>query len=394
MLFRRLAEQRVVQDPKWQDWAKGSDILMASTPAGVNVNQDTAARALAVYGSVSLICNTISTLPVDVYRDKDDQPVEVAAPGWLVRPNVEWDLMSWISEFVRCLLLDGNAYVVPVRNQVGTVVEAWLIPPRLVHVTRHRPAEPKTYIINGDVWTGEIRHVTGPWRDPSGLKGLSPIDAAATSIGIALASAEHGARLFGQGVALSGVIETPGELSTESAKVIRNTFGRDHGGLAKAHLPGVLTGGATWKSVSMTAEQAQFLETRKYSASEIAGQLFHVDPTELGIPLDGTSLTYQNLESRGVRLARTTCLPWIRRVEQVFTEFLPRPQYARLNIDALLRADLAARYTSYGQALNGAQPWLTVDEVRELENLPPMPAGAEPPSPPEDPAMSVQESQT
>lgn len=393
MLFRKLTEQRVVQDPKWNQWAQGADIIMGGSSAGVTVTQDTAAQSLAVYGSVSLICNTIATLPVDVYRNTGQMPVEVSAPPWLVQPNVEWDLMSWVSEFVRCLLLDGNAYVVPVRNSVGTVVEVWLLQPRDVQVTRPRPGGPRLYTVAGEPWSGEIVHVTGPWRDSTGLKGLSPIDAARTSIGISMASAEHGSRLFSQGVTMSGVIETPGELSTKAARVIRDTFARDHAGLAKAHLPGVLTGGAAWKSLSMTNEQAQFLETRKYSAGEIAGQLFHVDPTELGIPVEGTSMTYQNLESRGVRLARTTCLPWLARLEQVFTALLPRPQYAKFNIDALLRADLSARYNAYSLALSGDRPWMTVDEVRELEDLPPMPAAdqAPPADPPEAPSASAME---
>jgi HK97 family phage portal protein len=161
---------------------------------------------------------------------------------------------------------------------------------------------------------------------------------------------------------------------------LKDAWQNSHAGAARSHLPGVLTNGATWRSITITAEQAQFLETRRYTDAQIAGQLFRVDPTMLGIPVEGTSLTYNNVESRGIHLARHTLMPWIVRVERALGRMLPRPQFVRFNMDGLQRADLATRYGSYQTGI--AAGFLTVDEVRELEDLSllatpaPEPAGA------------------
>jgi HK97 family phage portal protein len=132
----------------------------------------------------------------------------------------------------------------------------------------------------------------------------------------------------------------------------------------------VLPDGATWKATGVTNEQAQFLATRKFTAAEIAAQMFMVDPSELGIGVEGQSLTYANLEQRNTRFVRVSLLPWIVRIEKTLSDLMLNPRYMKFNVDGLLRGDISARYASYAVGLSNG--FLAVPEVREFEDLGPM----------------------
>jgi len=135
-----------------------------------------------------------------------------------------------------------------------------------------------------------------------------------------------------------------------------------------------LQGGASWKPTGINHEQAQFLKTRQYSAAEIAGQMFLVDPSDLGIPVEGTSLTYANLQDRNTRRVQVTLLPWIIRLENALSSLLQQPRYVKFNVDGLLRGDQKTRYESYGVGID--KGFLLPDEAREKEDLPPLPERA------------------
>lgn len=359
-------------------WASADDSSFyggVTSSAGQVVTTDTAMQLLAVYGCVGLISDVISTLPVAVFNADTSK---AATPRWLRQPNPESDWATWVGEFLMGALLDGNAYVSVVRNPVGDTGEMWLLDPSRVDVTRASDHS-LAYTIGGVRWPGELLHVPSI-KMPQQLKGLSPLEAARQSIGLGLGALEFGARFFANGAALSGVIETPSKLTDDQARFMKRNWLKGHSG-ARAHEPGVLTEGAKWNQVSVSPEQAQFLATRQYTAAEIAGQLFRVDPSMLGIPTESKgAVTYQNIEQRGIHLVQFTLLPWIVRLENLCTALLPPGQYMKLNVAGLLRADLRTRYESYAIALGsqGSAPFMTVDEVRALEEREPMPPSASP----------------
>jgi HK97 family phage portal protein len=117
-------------------------------------------------------------------------------------------------------------------------------------------------------------------------------------------------------------------------------------------------------------QQAQFLATRKFTSAEIAGQMFMIDPTELGIGIEGSSLTYANLEQRNTRFVRVTLLPWIVRLEKALSDLLAQPRYVKFNLGALLRGDLQTRYAAYAVGIGAG--FLEPNEARDWEDLPPM----------------------
>ena len=365
-LFRRSdVETRAIQSTPWGPWGSSS-----ATAAGQSVTSNTALNLLTVYGCVNLISDTIATLPLGVFRkDSSGLPQQVATPRVLEQPNVDTDRTTFVTQVVSSLLLDGNAYVIAAPSS--------LMPERLT--TAH--PDDVTYRDEQGTTVPYFKGVRPPpeqWMHikaltlPGQYKGLSPVESARQALGLGLAAQEFGARFFGSGQNPSGVIEFPGEISPDQAAIIRQKWSRDHSGLSNSHQPGVLTGGATWKPISVTPEQAQFLDTRRFTASEIAAQMFLVDPTMLGIQQQGSSLTYQNLEQRGIHLAQYTLMRWIVRLEKAFSAMLPRPQYVKFNLGGLQRADLKTRYEAYAIGLAGA-PFLMVDEARQKEELGPMP---------------------
>ena len=373
MMLRSLFDRTSVEARElkpWGDWSSQS-----VSHAGVNVTPDSALHLLAVYGCVRLISDTIATLPIDVFRRTAGDKVETNAPRWLDQPNESTDVVEFLTMVLSSLLLDGNAYITYTLDASFVTQSLQAIHPQRVQI---QPGP--DYFIDGVRVNGRLIHVKGVTR-PGALAGLSPVEAAKEGIGLGLAAQEFGARFFGDGANMSGVIEMPKGLSPDAAKILSQRWGADHHGLKNAHKPGVLTEGAQWKPISVTNEQAQFLETRKFTAAEIAAQMFLVDPTLLGIPVDGKSLTYANLEQRGIHLVQFTLLPWIVRLERMFNRLLPRVQFAKFNVGGLQRADMKTRYEAYAIGTAGA-PFLLQDEAREKEDLP---LGVEFPSSPQEP---------
>jgi HK97 family phage portal protein len=353
------AEQRALMP--WGDWGGGS-----VSATGVNVTSDTATQLLTVYGCVALIADTIATLPIDVYQKVGGAPLEVPKPGWLVRPNADTTIIDFITQTLWSLLLDGNAYWAYGLSNAFVTNEVVVVDPSTVAI--ERDGRRLVYKVNG-VPNARILHLRGIAR-PGQLKGLSPLEAARQSVGLGLAQQEFAARFFSNGASLSGFISTDADLSPEQAQQLQASWASAHSGLSNAHKPGVLDNGATWNTVTVSPQQAQFLESRNFTAAEIAGQLFLLDPTMLGIPLQSNSLTYANLEQRGIHLIQFSLLRWLIRLEEAFYRLLPRPHYVKFNVAALERADLKTRFEAYRIA-NPTAAWIGVDEIRQFEELGP-----------------------
>ena len=230
----------------------------------------------------------------------------------------------------------------------------------------------------------DILHIPGVMF-PGAEVGLSPVEAARQSIGAGMAAEEFAARFFGQGATTAGVIESDNEVTPDQARDMARQFSRLHGGKNKAHLPAVLPAKATWRATGVTNEQAQFLQTRQFSAATIASLMFQIDPSELGLSIGSSSgtLTYSNLEQRNVHKVQTTFLPWLVRLETALSALIRQQnRYIKINVNGLLRGDLKTRYESYSIGI--ASKFLLPNEARELEDMPPIDGGdkfAEPPAP-------------
>jgi HK97 family phage portal protein len=171
---------------------------------------------------------------------------------------------------------------------------------------------------------------------------------------------------------MSGIISTPNDLKPDAATIIQKTFAEKHSGPRKAHLPGVLTGGATWTPLSVPPNDAQFLETRQFQIAEIA-RLYRV-PLHLIQEMDKGTSWGTGIEEQNAAFATYTLGPWLARIEDAFSGLMAGPQVAKFDLDDLLRGKKLDRFQSYAIGLtNGIY---NKDEVREMEDLPPIEDGS------------------
>lgn len=351
----------------WGEW-QGENV--GNTWAGLSVTPAASLQLLTVYGCVRIITDSIATLPVDVYEvppdASDPSPTEVAPPRWLSEPTLDLTFAEWVSQILSSLLLHGNAYIAVLRSTGGGIVELVPLDPARVAVVRARGV--RSFLIDGRATEREIVHIKGLML-PGTDVGLSPVEMARQSIGLGLAATEYGARFFDGEGNMPGVIEIPKRANPDAMKALSDAWRRRRSRAGRG-LPGVLDDGASWKPTGVTNEQAQFLATRKFTSAEIAGQMFLLDPSDLGIPVEGSNLTYANLEQRNLRRVQVTLMPWIVRLETAVSALLPPGQRMRFNVNAILRADTLTRYQAH--VLGITNGFLTEDEVRELEDRAPL----------------------
>lgn len=370
-MLASLIETRVVQDPKWNQWAAGGDVLVgANSAAGMPVNDVSAMQLITVFGCVSFIANGISLLPVDVFRDTNGVQNEIQSPSWMEEPNQDLSGSELRNQFVVSLLLDGNFYCIPVRNAMGQVLEVWPLHPRDVRVYRWPGQRPVYWVYGQQLGPDEIMHIRGATL-PGEIVGMSPITACRNVIGTGLALEEYSGRWFSQGSTPSGIIETDQASGAVDAGMVRDQFEQFHRGVRNSHGVAVLTGGATYKPITISNKDSQFLEAKNFSASQIASCMFQLEPEMVGASMTGrTSLTYKNLQDRWLDIKLRAFMPYTSRLEEMLTRLLPRPQKAKLDYEEYLRADVGERYTAYQTGL--ASGFLTIEEVRAEEDLPPL----------------------
>lgn len=367
------------RDPVVASWWGGG----ANSVSGQSVTPDTAMRVAAVFACVRVISESVAQLPLILYRQLTDGKERAKDhPLYRIlhtRPN-RWQTPY---EFKRMLtghaVLRGNGYAAIVSKNGAAVSE--LIP---LHPDRVRPYwyngapayeytpvdGPVRYIMNS-----EMLHLRGYSDD--GLVGLNPITLHREAVGLALATEDHGARLFSNGVRPSGVLKMAGHLKDdETRKRFKQSFREAYAGSAKSGETLLLEDGLEWSQVGMTSEDAQFLETRQFQRSEIAS-IFRVPPHKIG---DLSRSTNNNIEDQSKSFIEDTLGPWITGFEQAITrdlieESLQEELFAEFVLEALLRGNIEARYKAY--ATGRQWGWLSPNDVRKKENMNPIEDGDE-----------------
>lgn len=377
-----LTEERAI-GPSQVAWDRG-DTYPTYGPGGVTVNRDTMLSLSAVWACVSLIADSIATLPLGVYRDVAGVAQPVKSPGWLDSPNPEQTRIDFIFGCVASLLLHGNAYIYTVRNQKQDIVEAWMLDPRWVYVLREQQPNGKlglTYYVQ--VGKGQQSPV-GPFRVPAGPDmfhimafqpnsswpmGISPIEKQMMWAG-ALAGQEMGTRWFSQGFNAAGVIEHPDDMDIEQARELKNDFqAANTGGPRKMHLPPVLTGGATWKQIQISPEQAQFLQQRQFATDEIA-RWFRVPPHMIG-NLEKTTSWGSGIEEQSLGFVKYTLRPWLERIEASWTRNMltfQRGDFFRFDTKALERGNMVNQ-ADFFQKMHGIGA-ITANQIAAEFGLP------------------------
>jgi HK97 family phage portal protein len=220
-------------------------------------------------------------------------------------------------------------------------------------------------IENRDYSADEVLHIKG-FSMPGEHVGYGILSAQRQAIGGAVAVNTYAQRYFDGGAQPTGIIYSSNpDLSQEEADALKSAWLRQYGGTKRT--PAVLNESTKFQQLSDNAKDAQLLETRAFSLTEIANMI-GLPAYYLGAP--NSSRTYSNVSEENLQLVRWSLMPWIQRIEQKMTEYLPRGQFAKMNVDALLRPDTKSRYEAHKIALDAG--FLTLDEVRELENREPL----------------------
>lgn len=270
------------------------------------------------------------------------------------------------------LCLRGNAFCFIERNAFFEPTGLIPLKPWEVEVMRRKDGT-AAYRYRGDVLRADqVLHLRGLSSD--GYIGLSPIGMMREAIGLSLATEGHGARLFSSGARPSGILEHPGSLGPEAAKSLREGFDAQNSG-TKSGRTIVLEEGMKWQAVTMTSDDAQFLETRKFQISEIA-RAFRVPPHMIG---DLDKATFSNIEHQGIEFVQHTMRPWVVRWEQALNRTLLTEEdkaagfYFAFSLNALQRGDMKSRYEAY--AIARTWGWFNADDVRQLEDMNDLPDG-------------------
>ena len=371
-MLRRLVEERNISFQTI--WGAG-DLTSYESQAATYVDQQSALTSNAVWACVTLISDTISTLPVDVFirRDGIKRPYR-PKPAWVSQPDAMINSVSFWQQCMVSLLIDGNAFVRIFRDpNNGQIINLMNLDPLKVQVSR-TPLGQKRFNYtgeNGPLSTDDVLHITGSLLQPGQVRANSIVDKLKENIGLNIALESFAARFFGQGTLMSGIIESPAQLTADQAKAMCDSMDRMHRGYKRAHKTGVLSGGATFKPIQVSNDQAQMIDSRRFATEDIA-RAFRVPANMIGLVEKG-STGYNSIEQNNIAFVTHTLRPWIARLEDAFSRLLPDRAFLSFNTDELLRGDYTTRITGYASALmNG---WMTINEVRGKEDLSPVTNG-------------------
>ena len=338
----------------------------ARQTAGVIVTPDTAMTLGAVWACVRLRADLVSTLPLDAYRMVGGQPVPMDAPPLLANPGGQGvSTEDWFYQTQVSLDLRGNAFgVVATRDGMGYPTQIELVHPDLCRVSRNADGELVYRIAGSTVATADVYHER-QFLSPGNPLGLSPVTYAARSMGMALAAEKFGADWFQDGAHPSSVLTTDQKIDESQARTIKNRFIEAVRGNRE---PVVLGAGIKYQAISVAANESQFLEAMRWGVQQIA-RVYGV-PAELIGGDTARGMAYVNVEQRSSDFLTYGIGPTLTRRERAFSRLLPPRQEVRYNLKALLRADAETRFKTH--AIGIAGKFLTPDEARHEENMPPL----------------------
>lgn len=364
----------------------GYSFLFGRTTSGKPVNERTAMQTTAVYACVRILAEAIASLPLHVYEYQDDGGKKLVHDHPLYyllhdEPNPEMTSFVFRETLMSHLLIWGNAYAQIIRDGAGRVLGLYPLLPDKMEVQRDdRGNIYYVYSRNSDenpmfkeygnikLKADDVLHIPGLGFD--GLIGYSPIAMAKNAVGMTLACEEYGASFFANGANPGGVLEHPGVLKDPSK--VRESWNSVYRGVNNAHKIAVLEEGMKYQQIGIPPEEAQFLETRKFQINEIA-RLYRIPPHMVG-DLDKSS--FSNIEQQSLEFVKYTLDPWVIRWEQSLQRSILLPgekgkYFIKLNVDGLLRGDYQSRMNGY--AVGRQNGWFSANDIREMENMNPIP---------------------
>lgn len=327
----------------------------------------------AWFACVTLLADTIASLPVDVYRKAGSAriPVDPTPRLFADSPYTETTWFEWLWMVMESLAVTGNAFLlVTTRGPDDRPTALMPLHPDVLRIDISRNTRwPETIYRIGEATfdSKDIVHLKR-YPVPGAVLGLSPVQKAATSLGLSIAADRYGLNYFRDSANPSSVLETDQALSPEAVLATQKQWIASQGGRRR---PAVLAGGFKWKPIALNPDESQFLQTRSHQVLEIA-RWFRVPPHMIGETTKSTSWG-SGIESQSRGFSTYTLNPWLNCIEQKLSSLLPRGQFVKFNIDGLLRGDVKSRWDAYEAGRRSGA--LSANDIRAMEDQPPIPNG-------------------
>lgn len=366
-----------------EQWAQQYGGGGTESKTGLYVSSETALRYTTVLICARILSESVASLPCILYKRRADGGKDRATdhPLYSVLHNQAnaWNTAFEYAEGTMVnLAMRGNGYSYVERNRKGQTIGLIPLNPDSVTITQALDWSPKYEVTMPDntrakLSTKDMHHIRGPL--PKGYVGRSMITLAREAVGLGLAAESFASNMYRNGVKPSGVLEHPKQIGAAATESLRTQFANKYAGLENSGKPLVLEEGMKWVSMAISPKDAEFIDSRKFQRSEIAG-IFRV-PAHLVNDLE--KATFSNIEHQTLEFVVHSLRPWLVRWEQaVWRDLLTQEErdagyFCEFMIDALLRGDTKSRYEAYASAIQ--MKWMSANEIRIRENMNPREGG-------------------
>ena len=389
MLFKRFRQKLklLFNNSAWNEYVRAfvsGDDLPLIINGTQRISTETAMKYSAVFACVRVLSETLASMPAMLYRKKKngDREVRNDLAVYDILHNAPNDEMSPFNFKEACMVAlntGGNAVCERLVSANGELVGLYPYGWQMVAIDRDRETGKLVYKIKGDtrkekvLSRDQVLHIPGLSYD--GITGLSPIQYAASAVRLGLSYEQFGVNFYQNGANASGVVKFPGVMSDASFDRFKADFAKNYQGLVNTGRPIILEGGGEFQQLTIKPADAQLIESKKFQIEDIA-RVYRV-PLHLIQDLDRA--TFSNIEQQSLEFVMYTMLPWFKRWEEaVNSQLLTRQErqagyYVEFKLDALLRGDAKSRAEAY--ATGRQWGWLSVNDIRKLENMNPIPNG-------------------
>tara|TARA_R110002012_G_scaffold121469_1_gene270911 strand:+ start:753 stop:1943 length:1191 start_codon:yes stop_codon:yes gene_type:complete len=340
-------------------------------PNNNSFDSDKALTLTAVWCAIRLLAESVSSLPISVYtkQENGDKTEDTKSPIYKLvkfKPNYYQNKITFFEFIMLSICTTGNSYVQIVRNNSGTPTQLICLDPDKATVVIDN--NELFYQIDGAgvLDSSDILHFKTITDD--GITGISPIDQCAKALKWSENLEEFGSTFFSNGAKPSSILQTDRALSDTALTRLKSSFANTYGKLKNSNSTIVLEEGLTFKPISISPEQAQFLASREFSISEVA-RIFRVQPHLL---MDLTKSSFNNIEMQSQEFLTYTLMPYITRIEEEMNLKLFRTNelgktFIEFNVNGLLRGDVKTRNEAYKSGITNG--YMSINEVRRYENL-------------------------
>jgi HK97 family phage portal protein len=341
---------------------RSSGIIPPPRSATSGVTTNDALSLASVYRSVSIIATAMKQLGIHVYRDD----AEVTPTPLVIRqPDIKMTREVWMEQTINSMALAGNAYWLIGRNGRGETVNLEVLNPFDVMIQTDDYGTALYYTYRGTIRyeLNQIQHLA-MMRVPGNVYGLGPIQAAQKELLNARDTRDYASVWFTDSGIPNGVLKSDQMLSPDQAAAAKDAWNATAG--AKNGVA-VLGNGLNYQPMYLNPRDSMFIESQAWNVQQVA-RLFGIPANMLMASVDGNSMTYTNMEQEQMAFVRYTLSQYIVEIESALSHLLTRGTMVKINVDSILRSDTLTRYQAHKLAIESG--WMTIDEVRAIEDLP------------------------